>query len=316
MDIEIFSQLATETGIALPPLLRSLIASGKTTYGPDWSSTYQQRMLNDPPALISIDDFEWIDGEQARANIESWLNPSAQSGRVFLPFAQSGAGDAFCLIRHGVAEIGVAMIWHDDDESEMGYASFDDFVCSQFIETFSDLSHAVSDDCTAEEVAIQVRMDVASVTELMDVRTREYLRELSARPLVERSYQRGPRSKPEQVPSFISQAEMDVALAKFPKPNVPPFSVVARWEVRDAWLATCPRYTVTLTDCGATPKQVLVALKQLSAFSSLTSAQLLLQQHKLPLILVEEMFDQTKAERTANIFRVLGASVLITEQLP
>ncbi|WP_269848137.1 hypothetical protein [Delftia sp. ASV31] len=34
-----YADLSIQTGIALPPLLSDLLASGKTVYGPDWAAT-------------------------------------------------------------------------------------------------------------------------------------------------------------------------------------------------------------------------------------------------------------------------------------
>jgi hypothetical protein len=319
-NLNSFETLSVRTGIPLPKLLRELIAAGKTTYGPDWQTTYRERMANDPPAMISVYDFEWIDAKQAENDIAEWLNPDAQSGRVFLPFASSGAGDAFCLMPfqtpNGTTQIGVAMIWHDDDASEIGYASFEDFVCTKLIETMSDFEHLLNEECTAEQAAVKVRTDLASVTALMDAEHRSFLCALADKPLMMREHRRGTRGKPHWVPSLIGQAEMEAAFANFPDPNQAAFTVVPRWEVGDAQAAILPRYTAMLTDCGENAKRVLVALKQLSAFASLSSAELLSKQHQLPLTIVTDTPDPTKAEKTANVFRALGASVSVTKRMP
>ena len=92
-----FQALAEQTSLPLPPLLAQLLASGQTHYGPDWASTWRERSLQGSPAFISWDDFEWQRAEDARTTISDWLNPADQAGRRFLPFGESGAGDAFCL---------------------------------------------------------------------------------------------------------------------------------------------------------------------------------------------------------------------------
>jgi hypothetical protein len=315
-----FETLAVRTGIQLPKLLRDLIAAGKTTYGPDWQTTYRDRIANDQPAMISVYDFEWIDAKQAENDVAEWLNPDSQSGRVFLPFASSGAGDAFCLMPFqtpdGRTEIGVAMIWHDDDASKIGYASFEDFVSVKLIETMGDFAHLVDEECTAEQAAVRLRIDLANLSDLMSADHGGFLRSLSGKPLMMREHQQGPRSKPQRVPSLISEAEMEVAFTNFPDPNQAAFKVVPRWEVKDALNASRPRYTATLTDCGENAKRVLVALKQLGAFASLSSAELLSKQHQLPLTIVTDTLDQAKAEETANVFRALGASVSVNARMP
>ena len=91
-----FQALAEQTGLPLPPLLAQLLASGQTDYGPDWPATWRERSLQGSPAFISWEDFEWQRAEDARTTISDWLNPEDQDGRRFLPFGESGAGDAFC----------------------------------------------------------------------------------------------------------------------------------------------------------------------------------------------------------------------------
>lgn len=93
-----FEVLSSEVGIVLPDLLRKLLGSGKTEYASEWQSTWRDRMLQGAAPFSSLYDFEWIDAIQARQEIERWLNPKVQNGKNFLPFAQSGAGDAYCLL--------------------------------------------------------------------------------------------------------------------------------------------------------------------------------------------------------------------------
>lgn len=121
-----YETLSTQTGIALPPLLKEFLASGKTHYGPDWADTWRQRCLQDPPLFMSWQDFEWIDAEASREVIEGWLHPGAQNGRSFLPFAQSGAGDAWCLTPLDTHGVGVALVLHDDEASSVAHACFDE----------------------------------------------------------------------------------------------------------------------------------------------------------------------------------------------
>ena len=61
-----FESISAETQIPLPPMLKDLLASGATEYGPDWQSTYRERILNNPPAFIPFGAFEWIDAETDR----------------------------------------------------------------------------------------------------------------------------------------------------------------------------------------------------------------------------------------------------------
>jgi hypothetical protein len=126
-----FDDLSRRTGIEIPPLLAQLLAGG-------------------PPELASFSDFEWIDAAEAAGTIDEWLDAKWQDGRRFLPFAQSGAGDAYCLMpldgtgtgTGGGDTVGVAFVWHDAEESRIEHASFSDFVCAKFLQTFADMELA------------------------------------------------------------------------------------------------------------------------------------------------------------------------------
>lgn len=233
MDVDAYVALAAETGIEIPGLLRKLLAAGKCDYGEDWRSTWRERLLNDPPALSSFEDFEWLGSDVARGRewVADWLNPEFQQGRRFLPFAQSGAGDAYCLMPLDGQTAGVALVWHDRAVSRIDHCSFSDFVCVQFLAAFAGLETFIEDDFSAEEALQMLRLDVMQVSECMGTRDREYLRSFLDLPLVEREWRHGPRSRPEKVLSLISQEQLEVELRRFPGPGLPEFPVVARWEV-------------------------------------------------------------------------------------
>jgi hypothetical protein len=225
-----FEDLTSQTGIALPSLLKNLLSSGKTSYGPDWATTWQEKMLNGSPAFVSWYDFEWITATDAQQVIREWLNPQAQSGRVFLPFAQSGAGDIYCLMPIEEKSIGVALICHDFETSEIDHQSFDDFVISKFLNNFADLSH-LSDDWSEDQVLQCVKSDVLNVSSLMDENQKNYLRSMAEQPLAHREFRSGPKARPTQVLSLISQEKLNHELASFPSPKLDPFKIVPRWEL-------------------------------------------------------------------------------------
>lgn len=225
-----FEALSLEVGIALPSLLQKLLASGKTLYGPEWGATWRERMLGGAAPLSSWYDFEWIDAEDARQNIVQWLNPAAQNGKKFLPFAQTGAGDVYCLMPIDEQSIGVALIWHDDDTSKISYSSFDDFVIEQFLESFSDLDHH-TDQFSEEEILQCIQSDVFFVTELMSEQHQNYLRGFCKLPLMQREYRQGPKSRPQNVLSLISQEQFMAETAKWTCPTMATFPIVARWEI-------------------------------------------------------------------------------------
>ncbi|MFG0598739.1 SMI1/KNR4 family protein [Delftia sp. WSY_4] len=224
-----YETLSTQTGIALPPLLKEFLASGKTHYGPDWADTWRQRCLQDPPLFMSWQDFEWIDAEASREIIEGWLNPSAQNGRRFLPFAQSGAGDAWCLTPLDTHGVGVALVLHDDEASSVSHACFDDFVCAGFLQAFADLSDQL-DEFSEPEALQLLRADVAQTTRFMTQELGGYLQDFCRRPLEIRPWRDGPRARVRQVASLISQDELAAELDRLPAVDLS-FPVVARWEV-------------------------------------------------------------------------------------
>jgi len=207
-----FDELSHRTGIALPALLRQLIECGR-------------------PTLTSFYDFEWIDAKQATEEVDEWLDAKWQSGRRFLPFAQSGGGDAYCLVPLPDGAVGVALVWHDDEESRADHGTFSDFVCAMFLQTFADLSHLEAWGLSEPEIAERVIADVATVTAFMDAQTAGWLQRLSRLPIESRPYKAGPRAKPEQVPSLIPQAQLDEELKRFLLQGAEPFAVKPRWEI-------------------------------------------------------------------------------------
>lgn len=214
-----FEALASRTGIALPPLLRQLLATGRTMYGPDWAENWRERCLHTPPPLISCRDFEWMDADQARTTIEEWLHPDFQAGKRFLPFAESGAGDVWCLVPldalDGAPSAGVALVRHDAASSEIGHASFADFACVQLLHALADISHWLGEDGLSEQEAwAMVRADVSQVAQGLDAETGAWLQSLC-----------GAAS----VPSWISVPQLEAGLSLFAPPLAPPLAIVARW---------------------------------------------------------------------------------------
>mgnify|MGYP001468931807 FL=1 len=259
-----FEIIANETGIPLPDLLHSLLATGRTDYGSDWRTTWRERILTSPPPLMSCYDFEWLDAASSRRVISDWLNPQFQDGRSFLPFGRNGAGDVFCLMPTDGQSIGVAHVFHDCDDSEIGYRSFVDFVCTRFLETFADMSHLL-DDFSEQEALEIVKADVVHVSEFLDPRVREYLQSFCHLPPAHREYRDGPRACPRVAFSLIAQDQLSVELLKFPAPLVDPFPVVARWDV--------PSYASRRPAPESIPDWRIDALKSGKKFSAIKSYQ-------------------------------------------
>jgi hypothetical protein len=222
-----FETLAAQTGIPHPPLLKALLSSGKTMYGADRA---QEKILTGVPAFTSWYDFEWITTADAQRVIEKWLNPNAQGGKVFLPFARSGAGDFYCLMPIDENSTGVALIFHDFATSEIDQQSFDDFVIVNFLNNFANLDH-LADDFSEAQILQCVKSDVLGVTSLMDEKSKNYLRSFCEQPLIKREYRDGPRALPYQVISLISQTQLERELAAFPAPKIDPFNIIPAWEL-------------------------------------------------------------------------------------
>lgn len=94
--LQSFQTLADTIGIELPERLAALLEIAE----------------KHPTALASLEDFFWIDAEQAKQEIDEWLNPNDQPERTFLPFATSGGGEHYCWVRLEDGASGVAQILH------------------------------------------------------------------------------------------------------------------------------------------------------------------------------------------------------------
>lgn len=161
-----FFELAEQCEIALPDALRCLLNDGKTRYGTDvadWRKQWRTYMLAGEPAFCCVYDFEWLHPARASEVIEGWLNPTYQNGRKFLPFAESGAGDAYCLMPMTGGQIGVARIWHDKECSSIDDASFAAFAYRILIESAWDCKHLLSEDFSIDEARECVIADMRSV---------------------------------------------------------------------------------------------------------------------------------------------------------
>lgn len=217
------------TGIVIPALLHNLWVSGKTIYNTDRSEAWQKRCLTDPPAMLSCFDFEWISPAEGVEVVSEWLNPQYQSGRKFLPFAESGAGDYYCLMPQIDGEIGVAKIWHDADESRLEHCSFSDFVCTQFLHAFANLHHLL-ESFTELEALTLVKADVKNVAQVMDPIRRKHLMGLCKLEPTHRQFFDRPKAPARRVFSLISQEQLADELLSFPVSNALPFTVLPRWE--------------------------------------------------------------------------------------
>ncbi|RYF68185.1 MAG: SMI1/KNR4 family protein, partial [Comamonadaceae bacterium] len=238
-NVHALDDLATQVGIEVPALLRALVAAGATFYGPDWPGQWRTLCLTQPPAFISCEDFEWMDAQERADAAGEWLYAAAQGGRRFLPFAQNGAGDAYCLtlgadaLPRAIAP--VALVPHDDDEAVVLHASFDDFATAMLLQSMADLSHQM-DEFSQEEAVTQTRLDVARTSALMPADSAERLQAMAGQAPQQQSVQDGPRARPRDVWALISPQQLAQELERLSTAQAAPlrFSVVPRWELRSA----------------------------------------------------------------------------------
>jgi hypothetical protein len=71
------------------------------------------------------------------------------------------------------------------------------------------------------------------------------------------------------------------------------------------------RYTVIITNFGITPKQVLLALKKMPEFGSLSSKDLLKFRPQLPLTLLKDSLSKIVVDQVSKKLRSCGATVEI-----
>lgn len=211
-----FDALSAATSIALPASLRHLIERGANSYDDP-----------DRTALSALYDFEWLSAAEAQEVVAGWLNPVKQNGNVFLPFARSGAGDAWCLVRLRSGEEGVCIVWHDADTSTLHYASFDHFVVGEYLNVFAELD--LLDDDEGDPLAF-LRADVARVSDLLDPALQGVLSGCLDKSPAEYPYRQGPKARVEMVRALIAQDEFNALNATVSNPDPLAFGVVARWE--------------------------------------------------------------------------------------
>lgn len=209
-------------------------------------------MLNSPPALISVYDFEWIDADHSQEVITNWLNPDWHNGMRFFPFAQSGAGDSYCLVPVSDDVLAVAFIWHDSDRHYWCGRSFDEFVHLKMIETCADFSHLVGDGFSKQDAHRCLLADLATVVRSLPQRLAERLQSMSSRPILTR-IERG-----EEIPSLMSKQELDEEEANVSLTGLPPLNVAPRYSYASADPAPPP---VTWQELANDPSSKLAAIK-------------------------------------------------------
>jgi hypothetical protein len=229
-DLSELSRLSASTGIALPHALIALVESGLAGYPEDYNRNFIAVSTTRPVALSSVCDFEWLGDGQATETVADWLNAEYQQGARFLPFAQSGAGDQYCLVQ-SEAGVGCGMIWHDSESSTLGYRSFEHFVCGSILSTLQDMTHLLEEGFSEADAANFVRLDARQVLSTIPDQLAAPLALLLSREPAPRPYRPAPKAREMEVLSFISSDEHDRLQAKYTQDPPPIIPIRARWEL-------------------------------------------------------------------------------------
>lgn len=209
-----FTAIARQAGLMLPATLAAWYRDGLTQ--------------GDTHAMALVYDFEWITPEDSQRIIDEWLNPAAQHGNRFFPFAESGAGDAYCLVKLADGREGVAMVWHDDDTSEIAHASFDDFVVAMHLTSYADLSHIGADEAGTLTL---IRDSLARSTPALPAAHAEALSAPLAHGVSRQPFRTGPKARPEMVRALLAQDEAESQAQAFTLASPIAFEVVAAWDI-------------------------------------------------------------------------------------
>lgn len=228
------SKLAQTAHMELPPVLKALYRDGLTCYGKDradWQANWEHYLREAPPALASSYDFEWLDAEAIAETINEWLHPQSQNGRSFFPFAQSGAGDVFCLTAHE-GECVVVYIWHDSDAHTIEAFSFADFIYSRLLMATTDMSHLLDDLPSTDDARLCLLADIRRLSAYLPADDAMRLQACLERPVMEVEVSYGRRT--ERVPCLITDEEYRLLMQEKRASERWPVSIVARWDIRSA----------------------------------------------------------------------------------
>ncbi|MBN2979108.1 hypothetical protein [Pseudomonas lactucae] len=204
-----FQSLAGDIGIELPERLATLLKISESH----------------PETLESLEDFFWIDAEQAQREIDEWLNPDDQPRRVFMPFASSGGGEHYCWVRLEDRACGVAQILHFGQLTSLAYDDISTFVASEYVRVASNLSNLP----LRADFGAALSAEVALIQAALRPQDYELLQALFAKPHTPMNYRAGSKSPEKTVEAFISQDEARQLIAKLRNPKPREFAALRDW---------------------------------------------------------------------------------------
>lgn len=209
--VEAFQKLARSIDIEFPERLATLMGIAHT--------------LPATAALSSLEDFLWLDAEEAEREINEWLNPNDQQGRTFLPFATTGGGEPYCVVRLENGASGIARIVHFAQPSSLAHADISSFVAREYVRIATNLSWlSPQADFSAALIG-----EVALIQAALLPSDYELLKDLFSRQCVDKSYKAGPKSIPKTVKAFISQEEEEALAARLHHPDAIEFEALRAW---------------------------------------------------------------------------------------
>ncbi|MFK0206374.1 hypothetical protein [Agrobacterium sp. NPDC090283] len=222
-----YQSISDRTGIPLPMLLVHWVEGGLTVYE-NWQETWRERMLNSPPALASIYDFQWLNADQSQDNIGRWLNPDRQNGMRFLPFGRGGAGDCYSLIPITPDTAPVALIFHDSGKLQWCARSFAEFAYIKLVEACADFDHLLDDDFSEEEALLCLSADLANVRPSLPSELAQRLEPILTR--IESA--RNGSSAGNGMVSLVNDQELSEINERFSVAGFPEQNCVPRWQCR------------------------------------------------------------------------------------
>lgn len=229
-DLADFTSLAARVGIAVPDLLRAWIETGRTSLPEALDTSFSEFLADRPLALVGHPDLEWLSLAEARETVDEWLFAEAQNGVAFLPFARSGAGDMYALVRTSDGRTGCGLVWHDEETSEFAYPDFETWAAIAFAEALTDLGAVI--ERVAEGRALEaVRTDLRQAAPFLPRGVAATLTDWAARDIATRSFLAGPRARPYDVQSVISQQELGEFTAGLERSEPIKLAVTPPWDL-------------------------------------------------------------------------------------
>lgn len=204
-----FQPLALKLGIELPERFSALLAIAQSNTG----------------AMRSVEDLFWLDAEEAEREIDEWLHPDEQQGRTFLPFANNGSGEPWCLVRLETGETGIAQALHYGQLTSLAHTDISSWIASHYVSVASDVSRLPHQT----EVGAALIREVQLLHAALLPADRALLADLFSRPCVAMAFKDGPRSVPRTVSAFISKQEEKELLQRLEPPAPIEFAVLRDW---------------------------------------------------------------------------------------